>query len=223
MTNPTISSQLFHFTGVDKIRGSFKPDDEAFNTLISILKSRVLQLRPNTIDLVLPKGVGIITNLKANASIACLTETPIQFIHGHILKYGKFGIGFDVNWALRNGGHNVIYCDRKAPNSYAYTISELGNTLYFNGMLAHDKTATLSFFKLTFITEDFEFRDEREWRFIQAPKIIGEIPSIEFFPEDLKTIVCPESFINQVKDSLKASGFDPDFIPTEKCLHENCT
>jgi hypothetical protein len=218
--NKTISNQLYHFTGYDKINNAFKLDEDAFNILQSILGSQYLRLSPNEVEVHLPAG-GLISSTKVNVKMACLTETPIEFISEHIDKYGKFGLGFSIEWALTNSGLNVIYTEKNNPNSFAHTISELGDFFRTNGMLSHDRRAISWIAQLTVITEKFELRHEREWRFLRAPKMLDGYSGIAFSSNDLHTIICPEYYVSKIQDVIANTKFNPEIIPTEQVWKPN--
>jgi len=209
-----MSSQLFHFTGFDKSNGSFKPDIDALEILKRILQSHHLLLTPNKVHLKLPKIGDLLSEIDVGVHMACLTETPLQFIAGHIAKYGKFGLGFTIEWALRNGGQNVVYCDSNAPNSYTHTVAGIGGYLIRNGA-AYDIQKVSWIAELAAITERFELRHKREWRFLRAPIIDDKLRGIKFSTEDLQTIVCPRLHIAQIRKILEREGFTPNIMPTE--------
>ena len=209
-----MSSQLFHFTGFDKVNGSFKPDIDALDILKRILQSHYLLLMPNKVHLKLPKIGDLLSEIDVKVHMACFTETPLQFISGHIAKYGKFGLGFTVEWALRNGGQNVVYCDPNASNSYAHTVAGIGGYLMRNGA-AYDIQKVRWIAELAAITERFELRHEREWRFLRAPIVDDKLRGIEFSSEDLQTIVCPSLHIAEIRRILEQEGFTPNIMPTE--------
>ncbi len=212
--NPTISSQLYHFTGYDKASNSFKPDDDAFDILKSILQSGYIRLSQNNVKLHLPPN-GRISSTAIDVKMACVTETPIEYIAEHINKYGKFGIGFNIEWGLAHGGLSVIYTQREYPNGLATVISELADFFMSNGMLSHDLRAVTWLSKLSSLTENFELRHEREWRFLYAPTMPDGYRGIMFLPKDITSIICPESYIAKVEDLLANTKFNPKMIPTE--------
>jgi hypothetical protein len=214
--NPSISSQLFHFTGVNKERGFFKPDVEAFATLKKILNSKYLLLSPNRIQLLFPQDSILMEKIELIIQMACLTETPIEFLTDHIKLFGKFGLGFTIDWALRNGGQNVIYCDSHSPNSFAHTVSEIGNYFAMNGM-AHDIRFIRWVSELAAITENFEYRNEREWRFLRASNIDDQL-AIPFQGDDLKTVICPRNFIMGVEEIMRINNLHANLFPTDKYL-----
>ena len=104
--NETVSSQLFHFTGFDKNTNAYKPDEDALHILESILTSKYLRLSTNESEIHLPPGAHA-RSINMKIKMTCLTETPIAFLSHHVNKYGNFGLGFSVEWALVNGGLNV--------------------------------------------------------------------------------------------------------------------
>lgn len=215
--NETVSSQLFHFTGFDKSNNAYKPDEDAFNTLQSILYSQYLRLSTNEVEIHLPQGAHA-RSINVKIKMACLTETPIRFLSQHMKKYGKFGLGFSVEWALINGGLNVIYVDNNKPNSFAQTISELEWYFIENGALAHDRRAISLITQLATITERFEFREEREWRFFRAPKMPNGDLGILFTSTDLQTIICPHKFIPRIQEILTKINMNPKIISTESVM-----
>lgn len=211
--NQTISNQLYHFTGYDKDQNTFKPDEDSFNILCSILISKYLRLSSNHIG---SRLMGLGESIGGNVKMACLTETPIEFISDHIDKYGRFGLGFTIEWALSNGGLNVIYTDKNNPNNFVHTLSELVDYFLTNGELAHERRSIQWVVQLIAITERFELRHEREWRFFRAPRMLDGFLGIAFSPNDLKSIICPENFISKLHDVLSGTRFTPEIIATEQ-------
>jgi hypothetical protein len=155
-----------------------------------------------------------LSEIDVGVSMACLTETPLKFIASHIAKYGKFGLGFKMEWALRNGGQNIIYCNRNAPNNFTYTVAGIGGYFIRNGA-GHDPQKALWIAALAAITESFELRDEREWRFLMAPLVDDKFRAVEFSSNDLQTIVCPKAYIPDIEKTLRVEGFTPNIVPTE--------
>lgn len=217
--NNTISSQLYHFTGYDKTTNSFKPDDEAFDILKSIIQSGYLRLSKNDVKLhLLPNGR--ISSTSVDVKMACVTETPIEYISEHIEKYGKFGIGFNIEWGLAHGGLSVIYTKKENPNGLTTVVSELADFFMSNGMLSHDLRAVTWLSKLSILTENFELRHEREWRFLYAPIMPDGYKGITFLPKDILSIICPKPYVSKVEELLANTRFNPKIIPTETIWHK---
>ena len=212
--NVTISSQLYHFTGYDKTTNSFKPDDDAFDILKSILQSGYLRLSQNKVTFHLSSG-GRISSTSTEIKMACVTETPIEYISEHIDKYGKFGIGFSIEWGLAHGGLSVIYTQEEYPNGLATVVSELADFFMSNGMMSHDLRAVTWLSKLSSLTENFELRHEREWRFLYAPTMPDGYRGITFLPKDILSVICPKAYVSKIEDLLANTKFNPKVIPTE--------
>lgn len=88
-----ISTKLIHFT-----RG--KSYEEAFNTLIKIMRERRLIANNDKI--------------RGGYNCVCFTEAPIPalsefFVEPSFTRYFPFGVMFDKSWIFGQGGRPVIY------------------------------------------------------------------------------------------------------------------
>lgn len=204
MSNHTNSNLLFHFTGATNDKKGHRDDDVAFNTLIKILDCGYFLLTPNKRELVCDKNTkfGPIT-----VNMCCFTETPIGFIEHHIKKFGYFGIGISMNWALTSGAHNVIYSDNSNPNSYARSLGELYRhalMLDIKTSLEVEKMKSHWLIHLVSASEDFRFHDEREWRIVGNGDFLKPFEKAPFEPSDIETLVCPKIFIPKLMAFLES-------------------
>lgn len=202
MPNVTVSDTLYHFTGFGG--GAGKTHDEAFSTLTKILGSSVLKLNRNEISWGFKDSEGKkITGISFSPFMTCFTETPIEFADGHTRDFGKFGIGFKIDWVVRNKGQNVVYVRDGEVNDLGDAISR---------MLTHLSIDKLSpdfprkwMHQVVHATENMDWRHEREWRIItDKPDIV-----VKFVYSDVDSIICLNSYRPKLIGFLDS---DPKFV-----------
>lgn len=198
MRNVTVSDTLYHFTGFGG--GIGKTNDEAFSTLIKILDSSCLKLRKNKITWGYHDGDGRkISGISFWPHMTCFTETPIQFSGPHTRDFGKFGIGFCIDWVVANRGQNVVYVRDGDVNNLGEAISR---------MLTHLSIDKLSpdfprkwMHQVIYSTENMGWRHEREWR------IISDKPeSVKFEYNNIDSLVCLKSYEAKLREFLESDS-----------------
>jgi len=124
----TVSKILWHFTGgprwnTDKNRqeSRSKPSAEAYEILLSILRSKLLWLGQyrEVVTARVPKqrfskdrksGPELFTNEKVMSSrVCCLADIPVAHLSYQAQRYGKIAIGFHRDAAVRHGFNPVFY------------------------------------------------------------------------------------------------------------------
>jgi hypothetical protein len=113
-------------------------------------------------------------------------DIPLFQVKDHITKYGKFGIGFNMNWAKKNNLNPVFYIDKnswitKNIDQLGYSImdltknkinaahedkSELWELTYYWNIFFNLKNYSGDLKRKSGELKDYKFYDEREWRFI---------------------------------------------------------
>jgi hypothetical protein len=132
MTQPpgTVSKILWHFTGGPKwIEEQSrqdrkpKPPAEAFEALLSILKSKDLRLGgyrevvrisvPSLWEYDLKAHKKVRRKSKvvkwSSVQVCCLSDIPIAHLSYHAARYGKLAVGFHRRAAVRHGFNPVFY------------------------------------------------------------------------------------------------------------------
>jgi len=109
-TQRYISHELTHFVGSNlrKSRNKSK-EDKQYELLIKILREGWLY-NPKV-------GVGLVVNLSAKISqnemylpqIVCFSDIPIEDLTLHTNKYSRFGIAFNKDFIVRQGGVPIHY------------------------------------------------------------------------------------------------------------------
>lgn len=180
--NPTQSEILYHFTGYDGANKKLKSDDDAFSTLLNILSSQELRLSINTRDWTI-NNPGNSHRFQIPIPMACLTETPLWGIQNHMRSFGKFGLGFNIDWAINEGAQNVIYYKDGKSSRTINIIKDILTPQFTAHGYTHKPSLDWTIHILG-LTEDIVFRNEREWRFI------GDVDSFEggihFSPNGIK-------------------------------------
>ena len=126
----TVSEILWHFTGgprwnknLNRQDAELKPPDEAYAALSSILASCELRLgqykevahvmRPSTwkVNPTTNKIIGsnFAKTTLESVPVCCLAEIPVEHLSYHAKRYGKIGIGFHRDAAIRCGFNPVFY------------------------------------------------------------------------------------------------------------------
>lgn len=89
---------LWHFTGYSK------SDDEAFKILVSIVQQRQLNTSKNNIPVRLSSN-----KAGRGDKISCMCDIPFKDLRIHTSRYGKFGIAFKKENAIKNGLFNPVW------------------------------------------------------------------------------------------------------------------
>jgi len=126
----TVSNVLWHFTGgpkwnenTKKQSSNNKSDEEAYNNLKNILRTRELRLGfyKEIVKYVIPKQkIYDIDTMKERVErnvsktyesrpVCCVAEIPIQYLSYHSKRYGKFAIGFFRESLIRSNFRPVTY------------------------------------------------------------------------------------------------------------------
>ena len=114
----TVSNILWHFTGGPKwdeakeCQGTEpKPDAEAYENLVSIIKSRTLNLGSyrERFHAAWAEQLGPGMGGVESEPVCCLADIPAQHLGYHAYRYGKFAIGFHRESAVTHGFAPVLY------------------------------------------------------------------------------------------------------------------
>ncbi len=227
--NPTVSNTLFHFTGIDHTRCKFKPKEEAFGTLKSIIESQHFRLSLNNRNWTIYDDNEPLRHMDFGVPMLCFSETPIDYIGRHMEVFGYFGLGMKIEWAIKNHAQNVIYCDTTVPNYYGRTLAGVLDFIHHNLVVDPNTQAKWYWFRsLVGVTENIIYRDEREWRFIGrtenvagggddfTPQYIG------FTSNDIYVVVCPAECLPELQQVLHQTGkynnFEFKIITSEELL-----
>jgi len=126
----TVSKILWHFTGGPRWNNAKsrqgigrKPATEAYRALLSILKSRELQIGgyKEVVKVHVPKlrqYNPIVRKVEErrnvfvrmfSAPVCCLSDIPVAHLSYHAARYGKIAIGFHREAAVRHGFNPVFY------------------------------------------------------------------------------------------------------------------
>jgi len=227
MNEPTsISNIYWHFTGSPKdvdwhlitspaqIPKNPKPDNEAFEILIKIIKSK--KLKASATEKILE---GIETD-----KFCCVTDIPLKDLIIHSKTYGNVAIGFSAKRIHRSFFNPVLYLPKYSlPLQQADATKKISikiraihdlETFFLNcgfdkfkdgswkiPVIANPVIPDKSWFPKYFIDHlkitDFSetvgksFYQEREWR---------KIKDFHFTAEDIKAIIIPTEFLERAYD-----------------------
>lgn len=191
---------LFHFMG--RHEPSEKCPDIMFNILRDGLRFNWNEKESLAYLQTLPEEFQI----KISVPVICFTEIPLEYIHHHAEKYGYFGIGLSKNWAIKNHVQPVIYLDRD-DLGFGNGLRLLLESIKDDSRVEEALSYIVPFFR------ELQFHEEREWRFttqftkhetVEEEKD-GTIKSahyMRFKRDDIKNIVVPERFVEEVEQGI---------------------
>ena len=124
MHNENMSDTLYHFTGYrvmgDSELSEQEKDEKCYEKLLAVLKSGYiaardynnnLQFKVGSIEVSYNKGGHLMNGdfggFLFKGNITCYCEIPLASCGRHCKKYGKFGVGFGIDY-MATYGANVI-------------------------------------------------------------------------------------------------------------------
>ena len=129
-----VSKELTHFVGA-----KFKNDEaKQYETLLEILKSGLLI---HSKDSVLQTGLLISSDKKISDNdmytpfCVCFCDIPVDDLDIHVKKYSRFGLSFDKDFIIKQGGKPLYYVPKLGRNFHIG--SGKSNSQYFNDMTKH--------------------------------------------------------------------------------------
>ena len=208
---------LYHFIG----RG--KPEDEAYGLLLRILNCGCLI--PNQ------KGENAYFDFgPLFEKIHLGDRLPVSFIDRdncddsafkeHMEKYSKFGIGFEKDFILREGGEPAFYCinrnDGKTSCENRMHICNLVKSL--DNIDVKDSDIKKEFYEVLKFVKPFNIDTnnqksseyfEREWRIIATDGIDGcfawnftEAPAIYGAKDTIREIIVPRAYQDLLRNNI---------------------
>lgn len=113
----------------------------------------------------------------------CFSEVEIKHLSYKNISYGRYGIGFTIDWARQNKINPVIYINQNsiAANGLASLLkarrnrqdSKLPDKLRLPIMQLKCFTKNEQGYNSHLQVENFNFKNESEWRFVPNKKDIG--------------------------------------------------
>lgn len=150
-----------------------------FAALKSILKSSSLQLSYSKEDFCIGKK----KISSAAHPMVCFCECSQNEIKNKRITYGRYGIAFSTDWALKKGISPVLYIDgnslaakglesllRARQNKES---SKLSNNLRLSIMEIKCFTKNVRGYNSYLKQSDFDFKSENEWRYVPRKSDIG--------------------------------------------------
>jgi len=219
-----ISNELIHFIG------RACEDYDKYQLLLKILESGCLSnseenaKKPIGVAEIEVNGFAKISqNEMYIPQMVCFCDIPIEHLEIHVTKYGRFGLAFEKDFIVNNGGTPVYYLplgakvssfinkgeyfDKKL-DEFQYNISKVINTKYpevrdimkdIDNFLAFHVFSYAKFFDHNLADEDSSnYYFEREWR------VLG---NLKFSIEDVTLVFIPSDYQNRLKlDCPKFKG-----------------
>lgn len=114
----------------------------------------------------------------------CFCDIPLECIQEHIAIYGEYGIGFSRQWGVKIGLNPVIYYNERSPyiqnikkiyNDYISRINNTNKDTQCSNIAEMIRILKSSFtmykpiygkYKRNLKGGEYNFYDEREWRYI---------------------------------------------------------
>ena len=158
------ANTLFHFTS-------------SLDILISILtRDFIPRYSLENYNVLMPK-INNRKGLEVGIPMVSFCDIPLSKVSQHIDIYGRYGIGLEKNWGLRNGISPVIYANKKTKLSSTMremAILILSNELDVPTRLQKRLSVLFGFIKPyegifkrnKRLIRKYRFYDEREWRYI---------------------------------------------------------
>lgn len=212
-----ISNELIHFIG----KGC-KDCEAQYKLLLKIMESGCLSNSEENAGK--PAGVAQI-EINGSAKISqnemyipqmvCFCDIPFEYLEIHVTKYSHFGLAFEKNFIVKNGGTPVYYVPKEAKisssinkgeyfdqklDSLQYYISDVINTKCpevqdimkeIMGFLDFHVFSFVKFFNHNLPDDDPDnYYFEREWR------VLG---NLEFKISDVSSIYIPQNYEKRLK------------------------
>lgn len=134
----------------------------------------------------------------------CFCDIPLSNIKNHISKYGKFGIGFTKEFAIKHYISPVCYYYESSNTIFRLMTVETPNSVnsgsmipYFKHMHSNDQTEY--------------YYDEREWRYISG--IIHDVTNLSEIKQNEKKLELNNNISDKVAFNLEDIKYI--FIETE--------
>jgi len=150
-----------------------------FDTLTKILESSSLRLLYSKEDF-------FMKNLKVSSAahpMVCFSKFDIEKIDNETITYGKYGVGFSIDWANKNKVNPVLYIDQNSMAALGLgnllrarrnkESSKLPDNLRLPIMQLKCFTKNVRGYNSYFKERDFDFESENEWRYVPDKKAIN--------------------------------------------------
>ncbi|MFH0935702.1 MAG: abortive infection system antitoxin AbiGi family protein [Candidatus Omnitrophota bacterium] len=207
---------LWHFTGYDK------SESKAYEILKLIVESKILKLADHPEPVIMDGG-----EHRWVYTYSCMCDIPFKDLRIHTVRYGKYGLAFNKEKAIKSGHFNpilYIHKDSRLFKLASQVLPEIDNLVLPQGELNRKVTRFLAllgtFVKPSDLTapiivgnvqvdkeQNNNFYYEREWR---------SAFQWEFISSDLEAIMVPKRDFNNIKQLLDKNEFiDTPIIPYE--------
>ncbi|MBK7573630.1 MAG: hypothetical protein IPI10_19290 [Bacteroidetes bacterium] len=148
------------------------------------------------------------------------SEYIVKTIDKKKITYGNFGIGFKKSWVVKNKLHPVIYIDKNSlvANSLAdllvarrkNAVTQLAPKVKLAIMTIKCFTKNTNGYNSKFKIDDFDFKNENEWRYVPTKKQIG---GILISQSKSKYLARTDHYNNQLENyPLKFTASDIEYI-----------
>lgn len=198
---PISANTLFHFT-------------RDFETLIKILQSKFLP-RLCLEDSIMPRAIP----LKLAVPMVCFCDIPLSQVSEHTSKYGRYAIGIQKEWAMKQGVTPVLYVheDSLIPNTIISELQSLSASI--QRQKDPDYSKIMRFIDAVCMMKRYSgfderagkevcYYDEREWRYVPKRETNDQFCYL------IESLYNQESIRSKVNKENEKYGleFNPDVI-----------
>ncbi len=168
-----------------------------FSKIESILSSKTLRLTYSSE--IFQLGIQRISS--AAHPMVCFSEYNLEELGGTTITYGKYGLALSKEWAQKKKLHPVLYVDKNSiiAKSLAVLLRArrnkeklLPSELRIQIMTLKCFTKNICGYNSYFERHGFNFREEKEWRFVPKKTQIGN----GLISQSLKTFLSNKKFYN---------------------------
>jgi len=181
-----ISKFIIHLTRNDK--DTYRYGSTPKENLISILKEQEIKaFRHHCLFSIKLKEMS--KEIRSEFKVACFTEVPLTQIHlliqpieGREIKLEPYGLVFDKNYFIKNGGQQALYLNSYCDNLIRDSADELFDYCMRNYNESEKMRRLLPFFNA--MHKNYDFSWEREWRVLNGFKFNLQKLICLILPED---------------------------------------
>ena len=177
------SSSLFHYTKkldflTDIIENGFKISNSLETFYTAVFGIEVLQDIARTFYRDSPEKIPEIEQIELAIPVVCFCDTPLNLASVHSEMYGKFAIGLNKDWGIRELMNPILYLSKRSevqrlidefhkmnPEANSDANCDKLRTIISN-LLFYTKPYVGDYNHNSETYKNYKYYDEREWRYI---------------------------------------------------------
>lgn len=222
-----ISNELTHFVG-----RNLPNDEERYQLFKQILSSEILMHPPFDSKIVqsalyFDRGTPFTSNSMCFTNCVCFCDIPVEDLHIHMIKYGKFGIAFSKNFLLKKGANPLFYVavdptihyEKEIDHPYDYTpyadyaFYEHADPLLWEhrirklidsmGQVSETGVPDFVFYRILSFIKAFDInRDESDYENYYMEREWRCIGNVKFSLDDVRRVIFPEKFAKRFRSDF---------------------